>query len=108
MASVANPYAVAMVLTTVNSWPRRKKLVMAKKVKKGSPNAANVMAGDGFRDPRATYKPVPPPKMIARNGASCRPNEPRKLSMINMQIKIPRNKKNTVPRLVAIAILDRW
>ena len=54
IAAVAKPYEMVMVLNTVSSWSRRIKLVIAKKVKKGSRNAVTVIAGDGFRFPKAT------------------------------------------------------
>ena len=78
--------------------------MIAKKVRKGSKKELIVMAGDGFLEPIATYNPVPPPRMMNRNGASCLPNDPRNINIINMHVATPRNKKKTVPKLVPMAI----
>ena len=49
---------------------------------------------------------MPPPIMNARNGCNWAWNEPLKAIIIRMQVATPRNRKNTVPRLVAMALRE--
>ena len=44
--------------------------------------------------------------MNPRNGHNCASNEPPKAIIIHMQVATPRNRKKTVPRLVAIAVRE--
>ena len=44
--------------------------------------------------------------MKARNGGNWAWNEPLKATIIRMQVATPRNRKNTVPRLVAMAVRE--
>jgi hypothetical protein len=43
---------------------------------------------------------------MPRKGCNCAWNEPLKEIIIRMQVAIPRNRKKTVPRLVAIALRE--
>ena len=75
---------------------------MAQNVAIGASIEATPMATDGFREPSAAYKPTPPPSMNAKNGWICQWNEPLKAIIIRMQVAMPTNRKNTVPRLTPI------
>ncbi len=61
------------------------------------------MAVEGFRAPKATYSPTPPPNMNATKGMNWASNEPLKAIITRMHVATPTNRKKTVPRLVAIA-----
>src|SRR5262245_50751463 len=67
---------------------------------------AQKIADDGFRHPKATNSPTPPPAMKPRNDVSWYSNELLNASMIRMHVATPRNRKSSVPMLVAIAVRE--